>query len=133
MAVTLWQYIDDELTEASRTMTGRWHNSLTPTMVKRLEELGCTIEKRTLSVIEGEVPPEVASMLENNIEQHDVLYVTGKKRTGLGDLLHRWHVIEGIGTPTMAKRLNEMGYKVEQRTVWRWLKQEGISRKGDEQ
>jgi len=131
MAVTLWQYIDDELTEASRTMTGRWHDSLSPTMVKRLEELGCTIEKKTVSVIEGEVPPEVAQSLASRIEQREVLYVNGKKRVGLGELLHRWHVIEGIGTPTMAKRLNDMGYKVEQRTVWRWLKQEDISRKGD--
>jgi transposase len=44
--------------------------------------------------------------------------------------LVKWHVEEGLGTPTMAKRLNQMGYDVEQRTVWRWLKQEGISRKG---
>jgi transposase len=49
----------------------------------------------------------------------------------LREQLVEWHVEEGLGTPTMAKRLNEMGYDVEQRTVWRWLKQEGISRKGD--
>ena len=48
----------------------------------------------------------------------------------LRDLLCKWHSEEGIGTPTMAKRLNDMGYSVEQRTVWRWLKQEDISKKG---
>ena len=52
---------------------------------------------------------------------------------GLPDLLRKWHTVEGIGTPTMAKRLNEMGYSVEQRTVWRWLKQEDITRKGAQQ
>jgi transposase len=49
----------------------------------------------------------------------------------LKDQLVKWHTEEGLGTPTMAKRLNDMGYEVEQRTVWRWLKQEGISRKGE--
>ena len=58
-------------------------------------------------------------------------YINDKLDDGLHALLEQWHVDEGLGTPTMAKRLNEMGYEVEQRTVWRWLKQEGISRKGD--
>lgn len=49
---------------------------------------------------------------------------------GLRDLLCKWHGEEGIGTPTMAKRLNSMGYTIEQRTIWRWLKREGIKKKG---
>ena len=58
-------------------------------------------------------------------------YVNEKLNGSLNALLIKWHKEEGVGTPTMAKRLNEMGYDVEQRTVWRWLKQQGISRKGD--
>jgi len=49
---------------------------------------------------------------------------------GLKKLLVTWHTKEGIGTPTITKRLKEMGYQVEQRTVWRWLKKENIARKG---
>lgn len=45
-------------------------------------------------------------------------------------LLQQWYVEEGIGTPTMAKRLNSMGYDVEQRTVWRWIKQQDLAKKG---
>ena len=43
--------------------------------------------------------------------------------------LRRWYVQEGLGTPTIAKRLNAMGYDVEQRTVWRWLKQQDIKKR----
>ena len=50
---------------------------------------------------------------------------------GLRKVLKQWHVKEGIGTPTIAKRLNEMGIDVEQRTVWRWLQKEDINRKGE--
>lgn len=42
--------------------------------------------------------------------------------------LVEWHSVEGIGTPTIAKRLNAMGFEVEQRTVWRWIKQRSISK-----
>lgn len=45
----------------------------------------------------------------------------------LRHLLIDWHGIEGVGTPTIAKRLNEMGFEVEQRTVWRWIKAQGIT------
>ena len=44
----------------------------------------------------------------------------------LADLIYEWHFEEGIGTPTIAKRLRERGYEVEQRTVWRWLKEKNI-------
>lgn len=50
---------------------------------------------------------------------------------GLKKLLQQWHTKEGVGTPTIAKRLNEKGFVVEQRTVWRWLKQENIKKKGE--
>lgn len=58
-------------------------------------------------------------------------HVNDKLNGGLHKLLRKWHVEEGIGTPTMAKRLNDMGFDVEQRTVWRWLQKEAISRKGE--
>jgi repressor of nif and glnA expression len=57
-------------------------------------------------------------------------YIDDDLDGGLKKLLTEWHAKEGIGTPTIAKRLNDMGYKVEQRTVWRWLKQENIAKKG---
>jgi|FreactTroBogLake_1042271.scaffolds.fasta_scaffold57521_2 hypothetical protein len=58
-------------------------------------------------------------------------YVDDQLDGGLRDLLVQWHSKDGIGTPTIARRLNEMGVgPVEQRTVWRWLKQEGIAKKG---
>ena len=47
--------------------------------------------------------------------------------------LRKWHIEEGIGTPTIARRLNEAGFHVEQRTVWRWLNQYNINRGGDTQ
>lgn len=59
--------------------------------------------------------------------QHVDAAMNGK----LYDTLYEWHVNEGLGTPSMAKRLTDQGFSVEQRTVWRWLKQEGISRKGE--
>jgi transposase len=46
----------------------------------------------------------------------------------LRNQLVEWHVAEGLGTPTIAKRLNALGYDVEQRTVWRWLRDEDIVR-----
>ena len=55
-------------------------------------------------------------------------YIDGQMKGGLQDLLEGWHIEEGLGTPTMAKRLNDMGYPVEQRTVWRWLRDRGINR-----
>ena len=55
-------------------------------------------------------------------------YINAELDGNLGDLLREWHVSEGVGTPTIAKRLRERGYQVEQRTVWRWLKQEGIEK-----
>ena len=58
-------------------------------------------------------------------------YINSDMNGQLRRTLRKWHVHENLGTPTIAKRLNEMGYEVEQRTVWRWLKQQGISRKGD--
>ena len=54
--------------------------------------------------------------------------VNEKMNGSLRDLLVIWHTIEGLGSPSIAKRLNEMGYPVEQRTVWRWLRDEGIKR-----
>jgi hypothetical protein len=44
--------------------------------------------------------------------------------------LRKWHTDEGIGTPTMARRLEALGHQVDQRTVWRWIKQKNIV-KGD--
>ena len=50
----------------------------------------------------------------------------------LAELIYEWHVKEKVGTPTIAKRLREQGYEVEQRTVWRWLKQKNIEQGGSE-
>jgi len=58
-------------------------------------------------------------------------YINEQMDGNLKDLLREWHYVEGVGTPTIATRLNEMGYEVEQRTVWRWLKQQKISKKGE--
>ena len=58
-------------------------------------------------------------------------YINANMNGELRKTIVQWYVQEGIGTPTMAKRLNDLGYEVEQRTVWRWLKQEGIRREGD--
>jgi repressor of nif and glnA expression len=49
---------------------------------------------------------------------------------GLKKLLVEWHTKEGVGSPTIAKRLTEAGYSVEQRTVHRWLKKMEIKPKG---
>jgi repressor of nif and glnA expression len=49
---------------------------------------------------------------------------------GLKKLLVEWHTKEGVGSPTIAKRLTEAGYNVEQRTVHRWLKKMEIKPKG---
>ena len=38
---------------------------------------------------------------------------------GLKKLLVEWHTKEGVGSPTIAKRLTEAGFSVEQRTVHR--------------
>jgi len=48
---------------------------------------------------------------------------------GLKDLLTKWYSVHGVGTPTIAKRLNSMGFSVEQRTVWRWITQHNIIKK----
>jgi transposase-like protein len=49
---------------------------------------------------------------------------------GLKKLLVEWHTKEGVGSPTIAKRLTEAGFSVEQRTVHRWLKKMEIKPKG---
>ena len=49
---------------------------------------------------------------------------------GLKKLLVEWHTKEGVGSPTIAKRLTESGFSVEQRTVHRWLKKMEIKPKG---
>ena len=49
---------------------------------------------------------------------------------GLKKLLVEWHTKEGVGSPTIAKRLTEAGFSVEQRTVHRWLKKMKIKPKG---
>lgn len=54
-------------------------------------------------------------------------YVNSSLDGSLRQKLVDWHVKEGIGAPTIAKRLNEMGFDVEQRTVWRWIRDEDIS------
>ena len=58
-------------------------------------------------------------------------YINADMNGQLRKTIVHWYVDKGVGTPTMAKWLNDMGYDVEQRTVWRWLKQEGITREGD--
>jgi len=45
-------------------------------------------------------------------------------------LLRQWYVQEGLGTPAIAKELNALGFPIEQRTVWRWLKQKNITNRG---
>ena len=56
-------------------------------------------------------------------------YVDGELDGGLEKQLREWHTKEGIGTPTIATRLQDMGFDIEQRTVWRWLKAKQIARK----
>jgi hypothetical protein len=55
-------------------------------------------------------------------------HIDGALDGQLEALLIEWHSVEGIGTPTIAKRLNSMGFEVEQRTVWRWINQRKITK-----
>ncbi len=54
-------------------------------------------------------------------------YVNTSLEGNLRNLLIDWHIKEGLGTPTIAKRLNTMGFPIEQRTVWRWIRDEDIN------
>ena len=54
-------------------------------------------------------------------------YINESMNGSLKETLQQW-VDEGIGTPTMAKRLQADGHDLEQRTVWRWIKQYNITR-----
>jgi len=54
--------------------------------------------------------------------------VDEKLHGSLRDLLVIWHKVEGLGSPSIAKRLQEMGHDVEQKTVWRWLRDQNIER-----
>ena len=47
----------------------------------------------------------------------------------LKEMLIEWHSQKGYGTPTIAKNLQELGFEVEQRTVWRWIKIHNIPAK----
>lgn len=53
-------------------------------------------------------------------------YIDADMKGKLRENLVKWHVEENMGTPAIAKKLVDKGYSVEQRTVWRWLQQEGI-------
>jgi len=54
-------------------------------------------------------------------------YIDADMKGKLRENLLKWHVEQKMGTPSIAKKLvEEYGYSVEQRTVWRWLQQEGI-------